>query len=182
MPVTVARLISPGVFHSPTAPKLELFGQVMTNELLKKLLFLSLPVLVISLMPGCGGSDALTSPTAVKLRALGNFYLEYALGNGNTGPANEKAFKKHLRNAPDFNLKNYGLDPNNIDSAFVSERDGEPFVILYGVKISEISPTAAPLIAYEKTGQNGKRLVGFANAKVEEVDEARLEALMAPPP
>lgn len=157
----------------------------MTNGLTNKRRRIALAALLLMAIPSCG-SDALTSPTAVKLRALGNFYVDYAINKGNKGdyrgPANEQAFKKHLRDTPDFNLKHYGLDPNAIDSAFVSERDGESFVILYGITITEISGTSAPLVAHEKTGQNGKRLVVFANAKVEEVDEARLEALMAPKP
>jgi len=135
----------------------------------------------LSILPGCG-SDELNSPTAAKLRGLGNFYLEHAGAKGGKGPADEQAFKKYLRNLPDFVLKNNGLDPDAIDAAFVSERDQEPFVVRYGIKIDKISGTSAPLIAHEKTGKNGKRLVAFANAKVELVNEARLQELLAATP
>ena len=137
--------------------------------------------LALAAAAGCG-SDARKSPTPGKLKALGNFYLEYAASNRNKGPANEQAFKRHLRGAPDFVLKNAGLDPGAIDAAFVSDRDQEPFVILYGIQISQISGTSGPLIAYEKTGKNGKRLVGFANGKAELVDDARLEELKSARP
>ena len=135
---------------------------------------------VLILVAGCGGVNELDSPTAAKLKALGNFYLEHAASHGKRGPADEKEFKKHLRGAPDFILKNYGLDPDNIDAAFMSERDQEPFVVFYGQGIGSVSGHSAPLVAHEKTGKNGRRLVAFANGKVDLVDDARLEELKTP--
>src|SRR5262249_19749872 len=68
---------------------------------------------------GCGSDDALKSPTAVRLKGLGNFYLEHAAGKGGgKGPTNEQEFKKHLRSLPDFGLSSNGLDPKDIDSIF----------------------------------------------------------------
>jgi hypothetical protein len=135
------------------------------------------PALVLLLAaPGCG-SDGLDSPTAARLKALANFYLDYAVSQHGRGPADEQALKKHLRIQPDFLLKTNGIDPSAVDSLFSSERDGEPFVILYGVQISRISGTSAPLVAHEKTGKNGKRLAVCANGKVELADEARLKEL-----
>lgn len=111
------------------------------------------------------------------MRAIANFYLEYAIGKKAKGPANEEALKKHVRSRPDFILKNSGIDPSSIDSAFISERDQQPFVIIYDVVISQISGTSAPLIAHEQTGKNGKVLVVFANGNVELVNDARLQEL-----
>lgn len=134
---------------------------------------------------GCGSND-LESSTAVRLRALATLYLDYAVPKNGKGPANEREFKKHLRGLPAFVLEMNGLDANTLDTAFVSERDGEPLVIHYGLSITQISGTSAPPLAHEKTGKNGKRLVAFANTKVELVDESRLQELTAagqrPPP
>jgi hypothetical protein len=135
-------------------------------------------VLVLGAAPGCG-SNELDSPTANKLRGLAKLYLDCAVSKSGPGPANEEEFKKHLRRLEGFVLKMNGVDPAALDEAFVSERDGEPFVIRYGVSIGHISGTSAPLVAHEKTGKNGKRLVAFANAKVEAVDEARFQELMS---
>jgi hypothetical protein len=132
-------------------------------------------------LPGCG-SNELESPTAVKLKALANFYLDYAVAQHGQGPANEQALKKHIRSQPGFILKTNGLDPDAIDAVFSSERDQEPFVILYGLRITKISGESAPLLAHEKTGKNGKRLVAYANAKVDHVNEARFKELAAPQP
>jgi hypothetical protein len=132
-------------------------------------------------LPGCG-SDELASPTAVKLKALSNFYLEYAVAQQGKGPANEQVLKKHIRSQPDFILKTNGIEPSAIDSLFNSERDQEPFVVLYGMTITKISGESAPLLAHEKTGKSGKRLIAYANGKVDHVNEARLKELAASKP
>jgi len=128
-------------------------------------------------LAGCTGSDALKSATAARLKGLATMYLDYAAAKGG-GPPNEEAFKKHMRTVEKFVLQGNGVDTNAIDAAFVSERDKEPFVVLYNVGISHISGNSAPLVAYEKTGVGGKRLVAFANTKLDHVDEAKLKELM----
>ncbi len=135
-------------------------------------------LLVLGVAPGCGGNE-LESPTANKLRGLAKLYLDCAVSKSGPGPASEQEFKKHLHRLEGFVLQMNGVDPANLEAAFVSERDGELFIILYGVSITRISGTSAPLVAYEKTGKNGKHLVAFANARVEAVDEARLRELTA---
>jgi hypothetical protein len=137
--------------------------------------WLVFPVVVAVL--GCG-SDERNSPTAAKLKALANFYLDYAVAQpGHQGPTTEQAFKKHIRSVPAFQLTANGLDPATLDATFVSERDQEPFVILYGGTISRISGDSTQVIAHEKTGKNGKRLVVYASAKVDLVDESKLKEL-----
>jgi len=138
-------------------------------------------VLALVAVTGCGGSDEVNSPTAVKLRGLANLYLDCAVPKNGRGPANEQELKKHLRGLPDFILESNSVDPAAIDALFVSERDQQPFVVRYGLAITAISATSAPLVAHEKTGKNGRRLVVFANTKVELVDEARLQELAASP-
>jgi hypothetical protein len=140
-----------------------------------------LGLLALGAVPGCG-SDELNSPTAVRLRGLASLYMDYAASRTGKGPATEGEFKKHLRTLPDHVLNANGCDPNKIDEVFVSPRDQEPFVVRYGIKITRISGTEAPLVAHEKSARNGKLLVAFANGKVEHVDEARLQELKAANP
>jgi hypothetical protein len=71
----------------------------------------------------------------------------------------------------------YQIDPNNIDASFVSQRDNEPLVIMYGQGVGKISGDSKQVIAHEKTGKSGKRLVVFASTKVDIVNEAELERL-----
>jgi hypothetical protein len=136
--------------------------------------------LVVS-APGCGTNE-LESSTAVKLRGLGNFYLDYAVAKNGKGPADEQDLRKHMRHIEGSVLRMNGVDPNNLDPLFVSDRDQEPFVVLYGLTLRDISGAGGPLVAHEKNGKKGKRLVVFGNAKVEEVDEARFQELKSPKP
>jgi hypothetical protein len=137
-----------------------------------------LTLLALLAAPGCG-SDELESPTAVKLKAVSNFYLDYAVAKQGQGPASEQDLKKHIRSMPDQLLAPSGVDRNAIDSLFISERDEEPFVVLYGLKIAGISGNSGSVVAHEKTGKGGKRLVVLSNTKVEHVDEARLQGMLS---
>ena len=133
----------------------------------------------LSAVSGCGSSDDLSSPTAVRMRALANFYLDYAIPKNGKGPGGEQVFKEHIRSLPDFLLRQNGVEPDEIEAMFVSERDHEPLVINYGLTITRISGKSGVPVAHEKTGKNGKRLVVLSNCKVELADEARLQELMA---
>jgi hypothetical protein len=132
-------------------------------------------------LPGCG-SDELESPTAAKLRTISNLYLTYAIGKNGQGPESEEGFKKYLRGLTDDILVPAGVDRKEIDSLFISERDGQPFVVLYGLKITGISGKSGSVLAHEKTGKNGKRLVALSNTKVEHVDESGFQDLLSVKP
>jgi hypothetical protein len=125
---------------------------------------------------GCSRDDPLKSPSAQRLRGLAMVYLNYAAARG-AGPPNEAAFHKYAHSLEAIALQMAGVDPQRVDDIFVSPRDNEPFVVLYGVGISQISGKSAPLIAYEKTGVGGKRLVAYANTKLEYVNEERFKEL-----
>jgi hypothetical protein len=150
---------------------------------MKRLLANGRPLLVVALVaaPGCG-ADELNSPTANRLRGLARVYLDYAVPRNGKGPESEEALKQHMRALPDFVLQTNGIDPGAIDAAFRSERDGEPFVVRYGTSIGTISGNSTVVVAHEKTGKKGKRLVVFVSGKVELADEARLQQLISAAP
>ena len=129
------------------------------------------------LLTGCGTNE-LESPTAMRLKALATMYLDYAAAKGGGGPASEEVLKQHIRRLPAIQLETAGLDPASVDATFVSLRDQQPFVVIYGIGLSRISGTEAPVVAYEKEGQGGKRLLAYANTKLDYVDEARLKQLL----
>jgi hypothetical protein len=66
------------------------------------------------------------------------------------------------------------LRVDSIDELFVSERDGQPLVVVYGSP-----PAGSDVVVYEHTGVNGKRLVGHRIGMVEEADEATFKSLTA---
>ena len=140
-------------------------------------------LLALVALPGCSSSDELNSPTAARLRVISTYYLDLAFARNGPGPASEQELKKHMRRQERSDLLSYGIDPKSIDTtAFVSERDQEPFVVLYGLTSRKVTAAEAPLVAHEKTGKYGKRLAVLAFNKVYLVDEAGLEALKSSKP
>jgi hypothetical protein len=88
-------------------------------------------------------------------------------------PQSEDEFKKYIATQ-----KGRLLDMLHVEKPeelFTSERDGQPYVIAYG-------PTAngkpREVIAYEKVGVNGKRMVGYATGIVSELDEERFREVV----
>jgi hypothetical protein len=63
----------------------------------------------------------------------------------------------------------------SVDELFISERDGQPYVIFFGRPPAGV---AADLVAYERAGVDGKRFVGYGLGVVEEVDEQRFNELV----
>ena len=137
------------------------------------------PLMVaLAMIAGCGDSDELNSPTAMRLKALATMYLDYAAQKSGGGPPNEAELKKYMKLVEGWVLEDRGVDPKNLDALFISPRDQEPFVVLWGVGIKQISGTKAPLVAYEKNAKNGKRLIVFANTKLDYVDDDGLKQVM----
>ncbi len=128
---------------------------------------------------GCGGGQDPASQIAAannsNIRRLGNLYKAYQLRHGNQGPANEDGFKEFLQGMSPARLEIMQVDPNNIDGLFVSEQDGQPFVVRYEVSggIGSVDP-----VVFEQSGSDGRRQVGFTNGTVEEVDDARYDQLL----
>ncbi len=138
-----------------------------------------LAVIGLFVLSLCGCSDdALKSPTALKMSGLANAYLDHVVG-ANGPPADEAALKKHMKGLRGSVQYDYKIDPDNIDASFISERDKEPLVVTYGKSVGKISGDSKHIIAHEKTGKNGKRLVVFTSTKVDIVNEAELERLKA---
>jgi hypothetical protein len=136
-----------------------------------------LALLGLAGLGSAGCADATKSPTAVKLRTLADFYGGYAVQNKGRGPAGEAEFKKYIAGRHAYELQAKNVDAGNLDALFVSDRDQQPFVVLYGTELSVSGGGKAPLLAYEQAGSGGRRLVVFTTTKVEEVGEPALEQL-----
>ena len=64
---------------------------------------------------------------------------------------------------------------SSTDELFISERDEQPLVIIYGKTPTGVAPG---VVAYEKLGVDGVRQVGFKIGQVEEADAARFAELV----
>ena len=73
------------------------------------------------------------------------------------------------------------LQRTDVESLFVSPRDGQPYVVRYGLKFGGPSPGGSPVVAYEQTGVGGYRYVAFAVGGAEQVDEKRFRELVPEP-
>jgi hypothetical protein len=60
----------------------------------------------------------------------------------------------------------------------ISKRDGEEFVIVWNVNLN--NTPADTIVAYERTGVDGKRMVVSANANVREVSADEFSQLKFP--
>jgi len=108
------------------------------------------------------------------LKKLAVLYMQYAAQHRGQGPASEAEFKSFVRSLPEAQRKSLGIE--DVDALFISERDGKPYVIVYGVKGAAApgpgGAGAAPVIGYEQVGQGGSRYVANSLGALELLDEA----------
>jgi hypothetical protein len=108
---------------------------------------------------------------------IANVYSAYQNYKGGNGPKDETEFKTFIKEFDPNNLSMMGIDPNNLDALFTSERDGKPFKIRYKVGGGR---GAASAVVFEQDGKDGKKQVAYTgNSKVEEVDDATYQQLWA---
>jgi hypothetical protein len=126
-------------------------------------------------MVGCtGGQKQSQQREESGLKTLAILYMQFSSRHRGAGPANEAEFKKFIQGLPETQRTAMGV--KDVEKLFVSDRDGKPYVILYGAKASAApgpkGPSAAPVVGYEQTGSGGRRFVASALGAVEELDEA----------
>ncbi len=140
-------------------------------------------VLVVSLLAmglflGCGSrdpADLLAQANDSNVQRVANLYEAYQSRHDWRGPKDENEFKSFLEGWNSKKLSNIGVDPTAIDDVFISERDGQPFKIRYGVPGHIMGSEAA--VVFESTGVDGQRMVGFLNMTSHEVDAAEYDRL-----
>lgn len=128
---------------------------------------------------GCSSKDPASrigEMNDTRIKQLANLYMAHQMRNGSNGPKDQAAFKSFIQNgmAP-HRLEMMRVDPAKVDELFVSERDGQTFVIKYGQSGGVMSKLA---VVFEKEGRDGMRQVAFTNGQVEEVDDGRYQELL----
>jgi hypothetical protein len=114
---------------------------------------------------GCGGArPEPASPAGQHLERIGNAYLRATIGF-NHPPANEKELLPFLR------------EQGKPEELLRSPADGEPFVLVWGVELRRLTATGndVPVVAYEKTGKDGKRHVLRGRADVSLLTDRELK-------
>jgi len=135
----------------------------------------------VLLFAGCSGSNKGKSMIAdandSNVKRLATMYSFFHTLNNNKGPVDKAEFKKFIQSQDERRLALADIDPSDIDSLFVSERDKQPFVIRYGIDTYVRGPSL-PVI-FEETGIEGMRDVGFFNGNMKTVDKAEYDQLLA---
>lgn len=127
---------------------------------------------------GCGSSKQ-QAEEASTLKPLVVMYGRYVGQHQGVPPADEAEFRKYVEAQSAADLANLGVtDPAKL---WVSSRDKQPYVILYGPVTGPPGPAGMPVIAYESKGVGGKRFVASSLGAVDEVTEARFRELVPTP-
>jgi hypothetical protein len=129
---------------------------------------------------GCGGGfdadQAVQDATATSAQRLSTVYVLYQQKHGGKGPRNEKAFRKFIPTLNPVILERTGIDADAVDDLFVSDRDGQPLKVKFGVVGNSRTPPKP--VVFEEEGADGKRIVAFTGNKSEEVeDDSRYDEL-----
>jgi hypothetical protein len=130
----------------------------------------------LAILAGC--SERAAQKEAVErdnIRTLARMYGQYMSAHRGMGPKNEQEFKKYLQGRRDELAAEQITD---IDSLFISNRDGQPYTVVYGMTPAKSMTPTGRVVAYEKQGVDGKRMVAYELMSVEELDEARFQAVV----
>ena len=134
---------------------------------------LLLLICAITALIGCEShtSGVTKTDTKTRIEHLFNLYKSY-VNTKKKAPPNEQALKEHGKELTEQQLDDL-LIGRDLESIFVSERDKEPFEIVYGQMITSGGEPRA--IIYEKTGANGTKYVALSIGYAEEYDEETLQ-------
>ena len=130
----------------------------------------------------CSGCQTEVDPNQIvaeannsNIKRLSNLYLAFQMKNNWKGPKNEDQFKSFLKKLTPAKLERIGIDSGTIDQLFVNERDGEPFKVRYSVPGSAMG-SSEPVV-FEATGVDGRRMVGFLDMQLKELEGAEYDQL-----
>jgi hypothetical protein len=107
-----------------------------------------------------------------RIKALTMLYTSYMNRHGGA-PASESEFKRYITETGKPFLESQGIA---VDELFVSPRDNQPHVVLYGTEAAKLLNQG--VVTYERTGVDGTRLVGYRAGSVNEVDEIEFRKLI----
>ena len=106
------------------------------------------------------------------LQSLAGMYRMYAAQHVGYPPPNEAEFKAFIREQGLEHFESFGI--TTVDDLFISPRDGQPYVVVYGG-----GPEAMPeIVAYEQKGTETGRWIVSSMTIVAEIDEAEFQKMV----
>jgi len=130
---------------------------------------LSIPLFLTFMLLGCGSAEKpstiTTDPTIIALDKLGSAYIR------GTPPPKTKA-----------ELLSIFKSCNHPKELLISPNDGQEFIIVYGVELKglKVSGAQLPVVAFEKSGKDGKRYALRGMNTVVQLTEAELKSSVFP--
>lgn len=133
-----------------------------------------LSLIVCCTVTGCGGSSTAPRPMGPEERNLANFFAVYNVYRTNSKgrPSTDIEEVKKWATNPKNKDKLASLKLDNIEQVFKSPRDNEPYEIVY------LPMGIGPIVAHERTGVGGKRLVVTSQGAVLEYDQEQFDRMM----
>jgi hypothetical protein len=129
---------------------------------------------------GCSGDDTTQKLPQQQhhIQEVFHFWLVYRMRNENKMPADADELKAWVlanKDAESQIFSRMGISGRE-ESAFVSPRDGEPYVLRQLKLEAPGGGIPEPTVASEQKGVDGKRYVVFGTGRAEEIDAAKLQA------
>jgi hypothetical protein len=128
--------------------------------------------LAVGATSGCGSATSASGGMS-RMKGLSMLFTKVSSDIGRE-PANEQEFKQGIVNS---GIPLERLSVTSVDELFISDRDGQPLIVVYGVR-----PKGSDVIIYEQTGVDGKRQIAHRIGTIEEIDEAKFKELVPSPP
>jgi hypothetical protein len=125
-------------------------------------------------LAGCSGQRVPADGADPNLTVLTKIYVDHMNAHSGNPPKDEAAFKDYIRQHGAPRLK--GANMSELDALFVSSRDHQPLVFVYGIGADPRRQSA--VIGYEQSPVDGKRTVGYRHGTIELVDDARFSELV----
>jgi hypothetical protein len=136
----------------------------------QKLLAAALLCAIGSLICGACGSSGQSNAEQPHIKQVSELYRSYVAANRGQLPRDEAALKSYGKSLSPQLLEVMGI--KDLDAAFTSPRDGQPYVVVYGA-----SKAMGVIIAHERTGRDGTRLVATREGAAQEVEETEFQKL-----
>ena len=130
---------------------------------------LFIPLFLIFMLLGCEGqekpSTMTTDPTEIALNKLGAAYIR-----GTPPPKTKAELLSILKSC------------NHPIELLTSPSDGQEFIIVYGVELKGLKVTGAqlPVVAFEKSGKDGKRYVLRGMNTIVQLTDEQLKSSVFP--
>jgi hypothetical protein len=126
---------------------------------------------------GCSGGGTASAPMQQSnIKPLAMLYGQFIGQHQGRPPASEEEFRKFIQERGMGMLKQFGI--SSVDALFISERDKQPYVVIYGQPKGPAALAGQPVCVYERQGVGGRRYVASSLGAVEEVDESRFRQLV----